>query len=105
MHITLNILRRESADNPSFWEQFSIDTDSSGTVMTALMELNGRLSAEGKRPVRYECSCLQKKCGACAMVINGKRVSPVMRSSPTYRNTELSMSNRCGNFRSSPTSL
>ena len=72
MQIILNMLRRESADNPSFWEQFSIDTGSSGTVMTALMELNGRLSAEGKRPVRYECSCLQKKCGACAMVINGK---------------------------------
>ena len=72
MQITLNILRRENAGASPIWEQFAIDTDSSGTVMTALMELNDWLAAEGKRPVRYECSCLQKKCGACAMVINGK---------------------------------
>ena len=72
MQITLEILRRENADASPVWEQFPINTDGSGTVMTALMELNDRLSAEAKRTVRYECSCLQKKCGACAMVINGK---------------------------------
>ena len=72
MQIQMEILRRENADASPFWENFSYETDGSDTVMTALISLNERLAAEGKRCIRYECSCLQKKCGACAMVINGK---------------------------------
>ncbi len=72
MQIQLEILRRERADSAPVWEQFLFETDGSDTVMTALIALNQSLAAAGKRCIRYECSCLQKKCGACAMVIQGK---------------------------------
>ncbi len=72
MQIILEILRRENADSKPYTEQFSCEAESGGTVLTALIALNERLIAEGKRPVSFECSCLQKKCGACAMVIGGK---------------------------------
>lgn len=72
MQITIEILRRENANAAPFWESFQLDADEGSTVMTALLTLNERLSAEGKRLIRFECSCLQKKCGACAMVIQGR---------------------------------
>lgn len=42
------------------------------TVANALTRINERLEAAGEKPVRWEHSCLQKKCGACAMVIDGR---------------------------------
>ena len=53
--------------------------DERDTVASALRALNARADAgelydtQGQRAesIRWECSCLQKKCGACAMVING----------------------------------
>lgn len=46
--------------------------DSAETVANALARINERLEAAGEKPVRWEHSCLQKKCGACAMVIDGR---------------------------------
>ena len=46
--------------------------DPAETVANALTRINERLEAAGERPIRWEHSCLQKKCGACAMVINGR---------------------------------
>lgn len=64
----LHILRRESADREPYWQDYIFITeDESATVATALAEVQ----TEG-RPVMWEHSCLQKKCGACAMVINGR---------------------------------
>lgn len=73
----LHILRRESAEQEAYWEDFSYETDDgAATVATALSSLHAgnRITANGKsqfRPVAWEHSCLQKRCGACAMVING----------------------------------
>ena len=61
MKKTLRILRRASKDSEPYWQEFEYETaDGSATVATTLMTL----------PVTWEHSCLQKKCGACAMVIN-----------------------------------
>ena len=74
----IQILRRESADSVPFWQSFSYTPQSNGeTVATALMRLNEQPDLRDARgnpaaPIRWEHSCLQKKCGACAMVISGK---------------------------------
>lgn len=78
MRKLLKIARRESAEAPEYWQTFSFETeDERTTVGTALRELNARpelVDVEGNpaAPIRWESSCLQKKCGACAMVINGR---------------------------------
>ncbi len=45
------------------------------TVALALRNVNkgGYLDTQGEKvePIRWDCGCLQKKCGACAMRING----------------------------------
>ena len=77
MRKLLDVARRASADEPEWHQVFAYETDDEGaTVATALRELNQRpelLDAEGRpaAPIRWECSCLQKKCGSCAMVIGG----------------------------------
>lgn len=64
----LEILRRESAASQPRWDSFSYEpADAGETVATALTKLNEAMD----NPIRWERSCLQKKCGACAMVING----------------------------------
>ena len=66
--MNMDILRRESAEAEPYWRSFSYEPqDANETVATALTRLNETL----EQPIRWECSCLQKKCGACAMVING----------------------------------
>ncbi len=67
----LEILRRKSAAETPHIAYFDYDpTDSTETVATALTRLNETLPD----PIRWECSCLQRKCGACAMVVNGRPV-------------------------------
>ena len=71
----LHILRRRSAEEKPYWEDFSYETQDAGaTVATALSSLHAEnrvcASKEEFRPVMWEHSCLQKRCGACAMVIN-----------------------------------
>lgn len=73
MELQLDILRQEKAAAEPYTESFRIAAeDDSLTVMNALTMLNARLAAEGRPPVRFECSCGQRKCGACAMRINGR---------------------------------
>lgn len=78
MKYTLNILRRERGSDESRRESFIFETESKAeTVASALTFLNHRnplknSDGEISRNIEWECSCLQKKCGACAMVINGR---------------------------------
>ena len=77
MRKILDIARRASASEPERRQRFVYETgDERATVASALRALNERsplLDADGvpAEPIRWECSCLQKKCGACAMVIDG----------------------------------
>ena len=59
----LHVRRQKSVEGKPYWEDFTYESeDETATVATALMEF----------PVVWEHSCLQKRCGACAMVINGQ---------------------------------
>ena len=78
MKYILNISRQERGGDNAVLRRFEYETASSGdTVATALFALNGReelRDADGvpARRIEWECSCLQKKCGACAMLICGR---------------------------------
>lgn len=66
MKITLEILRYDG--KKSYWQSIPYETDDENmTVAKALTEINATLD----NPIKWECSCMQKKCGACAMVIDG----------------------------------
>ncbi len=90
-----HIRRQASPAEEPYWQDFPYQTEDAGaTVATALAEIGARAAedstetrkqtedgrAGGKqenhkpqesRPPAWEHSCLQKKCGACAMVIDG----------------------------------
>ncbi|MBR1851757.1 MAG: 4Fe-4S dicluster domain-containing protein [Lachnospiraceae bacterium] len=79
MKAEIRILRRKSMFLEEYWQSIFFETtDENATVAYVLNQMNrtkGLTDAEGKKvelPIRWECSCLQKKCGACAMVINGR---------------------------------
>lgn len=77
MKLTFEILRRAPGAAESRVQRIAWQTeDDNATVATALTDMNRTpgLTDEGGDPVghiHWECSCLQKKCGACAMRING----------------------------------
>ncbi len=78
MKYILEIWRQKSVDEKGAFRKYLYETDSeSATVASALAELNSKdvltdISGEITEKIVWECSCMQKKCGACAMVINGK---------------------------------
>ncbi len=77
MQFILEIERRRSAADKPYNLTAVYEGDGSATVALALTELNAdssRRDINGApfEPIRWECSCLQKKCGACAMVISGR---------------------------------
>ena len=73
----LEILRRKHGGEP-YLQTIEFETqDENATVATALRRINSDSSCkdiDGKPvgEIKWESSCLQKKCGACAMVINGR---------------------------------
>lgn len=72
----INIKRQRDADSKPYWQSFECGTDPEMTVSALLDKLNytdDLYDTEGNPAprIRWECSCLQKMCGACAMVING----------------------------------
>ena len=74
----LLIERTDRKEKKSYQLKVRISTsDENATVATALTQINAdpdRTDTEGNpfSVIEWECSCLQKKCGACAMRINGK---------------------------------
>ena len=74
----IEILRRASGTEKPYVQSFLYEPEQPGeTVATALTRLNERadlrdVNGAPAAPIRWDCSCLQKKCGACAMVINGR---------------------------------
>lgn len=78
MIYTIEILRQAACDSDSYRQTISFATDDAEmTVATLLKKLNSTpnlTDTNGKAvsKIQWECSCLQKKCGACAMRINGK---------------------------------
>ena len=77
MRKVIDVLRRVGADAEPYHQRFVFETDDArATVATALTELNERADLRDEdgapaAPIRWESSCLQRRCGACAMVIAG----------------------------------
>lgn len=78
LDMRLRILRRKSPHDKPYWQEIDYHIqDFRATVASALAEINEAgdyRDAKGRivEPIRWECSCLQKKCGACAMIIDGR---------------------------------
>lgn len=78
MKVIFDILRRETPDSEPYRQVIEYEyTDARETVATALTHINRLegLSDSKGRPVthiEWECSCMQKRCGACAMLVNGR---------------------------------
>lgn len=70
MRITIEIMRRKSPSEQPYLVSAELDADGVDTVAGALTALNAGKFADD--PIEWECSCRQKKCGACAMLINGR---------------------------------
>lgn len=61
MKYTLRIHRKKRSSDERYWQDFIYEsTDENETVANALTKID----------VKWECSCMQEKCGACAMIIN-----------------------------------
>ena len=75
MKITVKIKRQNSPDSAPFYQTILRECDQETSVATLIREINAESISdiEGKpvEEISWECSCLQKKCGACAMRING----------------------------------
>jgi succinate dehydrogenase / fumarate reductase iron-sulfur subunit len=76
MNYQLNILRGTGAGE-DHWQCFYSRLSDRDTVASALEELNSRerlqdVDGVDAEPIAWQCACLEKKCGACAMVISGK---------------------------------
>lgn len=77
MELVLDILRRGSAEEEPWHQKVVYSTDDEReTVATALRKINDSgnyIDTQGRTvsKIRWEESCGQKKCGACAMLING----------------------------------
>ena len=75
MKITVRIKRQNSFEAEAFYQTILCDCDAETNIATLLREINAEevLDIEGipVGEIAWECSCLQKKCGACAMRING----------------------------------
>ncbi len=73
----IEIKRQRAGSQETYVQRFLYELQDEGdTVATAILALGRRnplLDADGAvaEPLRWECSCLQKKCGACAMLVNG----------------------------------
>lgn len=80
--LTLRIMRKKGPEDKGFWQDICFNVlDSEMTVASALTAINAAVDtecaykdSEGRKVefIRWESSCLQKKCGACAMVIDGR---------------------------------
>lgn len=78
MEILVEIKRQESHESKPYIQKINLEIEKDNlTVASLLREINANsdlTDIEGNKisNISWECSCLQKKCGACAMVINGK---------------------------------
>lgn len=73
---TIRIKRQKNPDARASWQMFEYEGKEAISIATLLHELNARnpltdMSGNICEPVAWECSCMMRKCGACAMRING----------------------------------
>jgi succinate dehydrogenase / fumarate reductase iron-sulfur subunit len=67
--IEISVKRQKNRDEKSYIQKFIYTGDGNLTVADWLTEIN-QTEAKTDR-IAWECGCLEKKCGACAMLVNG----------------------------------
>lgn len=72
----IRIKRQKEKNAPSYWQEFSYEGEENISVAGILNELNSRtplkdLNGKEAETISWECGCMVRKCGACAMRING----------------------------------
>jgi succinate dehydrogenase / fumarate reductase iron-sulfur subunit len=79
MNYQIRIKRQKGQNQQSYWQTFTYHANSGeketiATVLTAVANRQIDRDNDGNilEPIGWECSCLQKKCGSCAMVIDGR---------------------------------
>ena len=73
--VTLIIERQDGPNSKPYTQEFEIPYRPALNVVASLMEIQKNpVTTSGERvaPVVWECNCLEKVCGACMMVINGR---------------------------------
>lgn len=71
----IKVKRKDNPSSYSYWHEFEVDYKDGMTVVDALVEIRKNpVTMDGKKvlPVVWESVCHGEKCGACAMVVNGK---------------------------------
>ena len=76
MNYTIRIKRQENQQASPCWQEFSFEGSADTSIASVLNELNHRSplcekSGTVVSPIAWECGCMIRKCGACAMRING----------------------------------
>lgn len=76
IYIYIKILRGNNKEN-SHYQRFEYNGDMNLSIALVLNELNSReklcdINNNEVDKIDWECGCLQNKCGACSMIINGK---------------------------------
>jgi succinate dehydrogenase / fumarate reductase iron-sulfur subunit len=79
MVYTLQIKRQKEKNEESYWQtiEYVCEDDENENIATVLRAIeNGKVKTDTTgnvlEPIGWECSCLQKKCGSCAMIIDGR---------------------------------
>lgn len=73
--VRIIVERQDGPKEKPYNQEFEIDYRPGLNIVAALMEIQKNpVTVDGKKvpPVTWECNCLEKVCGACMMVINGK---------------------------------
>lgn len=76
MKLTIDIMRQKDSTSEPYKQTIEMDVLPDDTVATLLNKINARdelkdINGDPVGTIHWQCSCLQKKCGACAMRING----------------------------------
>ena len=69
MTIEISVKRLKSKDEKPYIQKFLYNGDGNLTVADGLTEVNQKEAKMDR--IAWECGCLEKKCGACAMLVNG----------------------------------
>ena len=69
MKIEISVKRQEKPEEQAYIQKFTYTGDGMLTVADWLTEINQ--TEAKKNRIAWERGCLEKKCGACAMLING----------------------------------
>lgn len=78
IEVRLDVTRQAGPGEPPYLQSIPYETDDPNeNVASALKRINDAgtyrdLNGKLVEPIEWENSCLQKKCGACAMVIDGR---------------------------------